>query len=96
MYKMITGSIVLCSLFVLASCSTSPDAKTSAIDESQKENAIEKVSVESAETATKPLTTTADVVFDSVLGINFMMNDLMKKINSAIPSPVDEDDDKDE
>ena len=85
--------IMLMSVFLLTSCSSTPDADE---QKSTEGNSIGKASVETAEVAAKPVTTTADVVFDSVVGVNFLMNDLMKKINSMIPSPVEENSDSDE
>ena len=78
--NLISISLLLLSLG-LSSCTTSED---------QKKSSIGDVSIKTAETATKPLTTTAAVVKDSVVGVNTVMDKVMKDVNSAIAIPVEE------
>ena len=80
--------VVVVSLLFLASCST-PEAEKGV---ARKDDTLKKVSVDTAVTATKPVTTTAAVSYDSVLVLNHFMNEMMNKVNSIIPSPVYDDD----
>jgi hypothetical protein len=77
-----TNLIFMSVLFLalgLSSCTTS---------ENKKKSSIGEVSLDTAETATKPLTTTASVVKDSVIGVNTVMKKVMKDVNAAIALPV--------